>query len=275
VSSTGVARRVLGIDTATRAGSVALVEASDDGPAARLAEVTHGENLRHAETLLPAIDRCLEQARCRLEDVHGIAVSIGPGSFTGLRVGLATAKGLALATGAWLVGVPTLEAYARAVAGRPGPICVCLDARKGEVYSALFATAGPPARGLRRLLEDGVEGPGQAAVRVVAGLDRVRAGSRLREVQPTLRELGSTLRVVGDAAERYPGELVAVLRRSVSVEALPETARGRAAAVAELGLVRFREDGPADASLLGPAYLRASEAELRRRETLREPRETH
>ena len=87
--------RVVGIDTATRAGSVGIVEASDAGPPKRLAEVAHEEELRHAETLLPAIDQCLERAGCALGDVHGFAVSIGPGSFTGLRVGLATAKGLA------------------------------------------------------------------------------------------------------------------------------------------------------------------------------------
>ncbi|MDG2306476.1 MAG: tRNA (adenosine(37)-N6)-threonylcarbamoyltransferase complex dimerization subunit type 1 TsaB [Candidatus Binatia bacterium] len=249
--------RVVGIDTATRAGSVGLVEESHAAPPKRLAEVAHEEELRHAETLLPAIDQCLEQAGCALGDVHGFAVSIGPGSFTGLRVGLATAKGLALATGAWLVGVSTLEAYAHTEAcrmGRDGSgalICVCLDARKGEVYSALFRAAGPTTA--ERVLADAVEKPASAAARMGG---------------PLMAGAGAcpTLRVVGDGGERYPDEILAALGRRAAIEAVPQSPEGRGFAVAELGLRYFRADGPADTAYLAPTYLRASEAELKLRE---------
>lgn len=251
MSTSGPVIRVLGIDTATRAGSVAVVGAHGDAPPERLAEVAHEEELRHAETLLPAIDRCLERAGVGLEVISGFAVSIGPGSFTGLRVGLATAKGLALATGAWVVGVPTLEAYALAAAGRPGPVCVCLDARKGEVYSALFEAEAGPAR-IRRLLDDAVEKPEQAARRMVDAM-RDRPG-------------GATLRVVGDGGVRYPDEIPGALRRHLAVEELPQTPTARGFAVAEIGLALFRADGPADTAYLAPAYLRASEAEIKRAE---------
>lgn len=249
---------VVGIDTATRAGSVAVVEVSGDAPPTRVAEVAHEEELRHAETLLPNIDDCLERAGITLTDVHGFAVSIGPGSFTGLRVGLATAKGLAFATGAWLIDVPTLQAYAHACPRRAALaadlVFVCLDARKGEVYSALFALAGPGGEsGVRRVLDEAVEGPDRAVRRLVPELHDA-IGQR------------ATLRVVGDGAERYADQILSPLRRHLTVETVPQASMGRGVAVAELGLERFRSGGPADLARLAPAYLRASEAELRLRE---------
>lgn len=249
--------RIVGIDTATRAGSVALIRQGDRGAPERMAEVAHEEELRHAETLLPAIDRCLERAGCALGEVSGYAVSIGPGSFTGLRVGLSTAKGLAFATGAWLVGVPTLEAYATAAAQTgAGPVYVCLDARKGEVYAALFAA---DRRGrVERLLDDAVEKP-------VAAIERLR---------PCLGDRDATLRVVGDGAARYPEEIVGALERDRVVEVAPQSPSGRGFAVAELGGERFRATGPDDAAYLAPRYLRASEAELKLRERRAAARES-
>src|SRR5262245_52075822 len=96
----------------------------------------------HARTLLPLIDAALAAAGVGLRQLDLLAVSIGPGSFTGLRIGLSVAKGLALATGLPVVGVPTLEAYALHVGPRPGLICPVLDARKGEVYGAVFRWQG-------------------------------------------------------------------------------------------------------------------------------------
>lgn len=254
--------RVVGIDTATRAGSVALVEVDPDGSTRRLSEVAHEEELRHAETLLPAVDQCLEAAGCALSDVAGFAVSIGPGSFTGLRVGLSTAKGLALATGAWLVGVPTLEAYAQADAatGMAERILVCLDARKGEVYGALFDvdSSGPSPR-IRRLLDDAVEKPGPAAARVLSSVGKG----------------ATTLRVVGDGAERYPEEILTELQSSGPVVQVPQSPSGRGFAVAELGGALFLAEGPADTAYLAPTYLRASEAELKLRERRSRKPEAH
>lgn len=257
MSASSAELRVVGIDTATRAGSVAMIRCGDRGAPERMVEVAHEEELRHAETLLPAIDRCLERAGCTLGEVSGYAVSIGPGSFTGLRVGLSTAKGLSFATGAWLVGVPTLEAYAAAAARRGGgPVYVCLDARKGEVYAALFATDG--AGRVERLLDDAVETP-------AAAVERLR---------PHLVDHDSTLRVVGDGAARYPDEIVAALERERGVEVAPQSPSGRGFAVAELGCERFRAAGPDDTAYLAPRYLRASEAELKLRERRAAARES-
>ena len=127
---------VLGIDTATHIASVGLVA---DGRV--LAEESSPAAANHTETLLPLILRVLESASCPLTDVQGLGVSIGPGSFTGLRIAVGTVKGFAYALGQKVVGVPTLEALARTVTDWEGDICVILDARKGEVYTAFFRRA--------------------------------------------------------------------------------------------------------------------------------------
>src|SRR5512138_896658 len=137
---------VLGIETSTRQGGAALV--GDEG---LVSEYTLNVEVTHSERLLPAIDRMLHDAGATLATLGGLAVSIGPGSFTGLRIGLSTAKGLAYATGLPVVGVPSLEALAWAVPAARWPVCAVLDARKQEVYAALFQHE---PTGLRRIIED-------------------------------------------------------------------------------------------------------------------------
>jgi tRNA threonylcarbamoyladenosine biosynthesis protein TsaB len=139
--------RILGIDTATEYASIGLRE--DEQILAEHTERTHGS---HAVSLLPLIDRVLNDARVTIDDIDTIAVSHGPGSFTGLRIGVSVAKGLACATGARIVGVSTLEALAHSVSQRT-TICSLLDARRGDVYAAWFEGG---TSGLRRLSADAV-----------------------------------------------------------------------------------------------------------------------
>jgi tRNA threonylcarbamoyladenosine biosynthesis protein TsaB len=124
---------ILGIDTATRIASVGVTRESEI-----LAEASIEALSNHTETLLPLISDVVAQAHISLSDITGIGVSIGPGSFTGLRIALGTVKGLAYAMGQRVVGVPTLEALACTVSEWNGLVCPILDARKREVYSALF-----------------------------------------------------------------------------------------------------------------------------------------
>jgi tRNA threonylcarbamoyladenosine biosynthesis protein TsaB len=129
---------LLGIETATAVCSVALVK---DG--AVLAENTVNQRYAHAEKLFGFLDDVLERSGVTLQELQGIAVSIGPGSFTGLRIGLSAAKGLHAATGIPVVPVPTLEALARNCADEVrtagiGNILAVLDARREEVYWQLF-----------------------------------------------------------------------------------------------------------------------------------------
>src|SRR2546428_11980959 len=155
--------RVLAVEASTLAGGAALL----DG------EVVVGEyaldvGATHSERLMGAIDRFLTDAGWTVRDLEGLAVSVGPGSFTGLRIGLSTVKGLALALSIPIVAVPTLDAMAAPLPFAALPVCPVLDARKREVYASLYRWDGAgmhrvweylaiaPAALARRLGEPGV-----------------------------------------------------------------------------------------------------------------------
>ncbi len=184
---------VLGIDTATSRASVALARGVEI--AALLGLDGRG---RHAGDLLARIDGLLVGAGLRPSDLSGIAVTVGPGSFTGVRIGMATAKGLAYALGQPLGGLSTLEALALAALGPKGPpaprLCVAIEAGRGEMYAAIFRLE---AAGIDRETADRVwrppdlaralQGGGVAAVGDAAGtLVRAarEAGIHLNEIGP-------------------------------------------------------------------------------------------
>ncbi|KKL06136.1 hypothetical protein LCGC14_2599040 [marine sediment metagenome] len=141
--------RILGIETSTMTGSVALMD-----EVRLIAEYTLNlprrskerrvgvsASLRketHTSRLMSAIDKMLKDASLTIKDLNGIAVSLGPGSFTGLRIGIATAKGLAQGLNIPVVGIPTLDGLAFNLSCCQDLICPILDARKGEVYCALY-----------------------------------------------------------------------------------------------------------------------------------------
>jgi len=222
---------VLGIETSTKQGGAALL--SEEG---LLGEAFLDIAITHSERLFPLIDHLLASAGQSLGEVDGIAVAIGPGSFTGLRIGLGTAKGLALATGRPLVGIPTLEAMAWNLPFCRHPICPILDARKKEIYCALFRFE---AEHLRRLMEDVALTPQALAERIE---------------EPTV--------FLGDGVKVYGDLLAGRLKEKVL---FPPLARrvGSAALVAELGLKRLLNGEQDDPTGLVPRYIRPSEAELR------------
>lgn len=224
---------VLGIETSTMQGGVALLE--EEG---LIAEAFLSVEATHSERLLPSIDRLLHDARLRLKEVDGIASAIGPGSFTGLRIGLSTAKGLALATGKPLVGVPTLEAMAFGLPFCHYQICPFLNAKKKEVYCALFRYEGET---LVRVMEDSV-------LPLEALMERIN--------EPTVF-LGDALKAYGEALKKNLEDLALFPPRSRRA--------GSAAGVAELGLQRLLRGERDDPALLVPRYIRPSEAELRRK----------
>lgn len=224
------ALRVLGIDTATWTATVGV---SRDGTV--LAEVVARESRSHTVSLPGLVERVLADAGLRIEDVEGLAVSIGPGSFTGLRIGLALAKGIAFAGGVPLVGVPTLEALACVADAAPGTtVCAALDARKREVYAALFAVEGDGTP--RRLTDDLVLPPDELA-----------------------RRLPASCLLVGDAGEVYADVLAprATLRPFA-------TYHPRGGVIARLGARRLAEGEAANPGTLEPVYVRPPEAELAR-----------
>ena len=128
---------VLGIDTASPASGVALVEEWQV-----LAALFVRQPAAFSRLLLPSIDRLLEWTGCTLADLTGMVVNVGPGVFTGIRIGLATAQGLAMACGKPLVGCSTFDALLALVPYWEGAICPVIEARRGEVYAALYSRQG-------------------------------------------------------------------------------------------------------------------------------------
>ena len=157
---------LLALDTATPAVTVAL----HDGERV-LAEASRVDARRHGELLLPSVDRVLTEAGCRPADLTGVVVGVGPGPYTGLRVGLATAQVLAFATGVPVHGVCSLDALAYAT-GLATPFVVATDARRREVYWARYTDART------RVAGPAVDRPADIAAEV-AGLPAAGPGARL------------------------------------------------------------------------------------------------
>ena len=125
--------RILGIDTSSPTGSVALVDNDDV-----ISESLLNSSKNYSDKLLIEVDAILNSSKTKLNQIDGFVITTGPGSFTGLRVGMSLLKGLILATQKPFASVNTLDAYAETVKPGPYSICPLLDARKKEVYTALY-----------------------------------------------------------------------------------------------------------------------------------------
>ena len=128
--------KILGIDGSGLVASVAIVE--DDN---LVGEYTTGYKKTHSQTLLPMLDELSKMIELDLNPIDAIAVAAGPGSFTGLRIASATAKGIGLSLGLPIVSVPTVDAIAFNMWGNSGIICPIMDARRGQVYTGLYSFA--------------------------------------------------------------------------------------------------------------------------------------
>ena len=138
--------KILAIDSSAKAASAAIVE---DGKI--LGEVFLNCGLTHSVTVMPSVEWLLDMTGLKVSDIDRIAITEGPGSFTGLRIGMAAVKGLAWACDIPCVGVSTLETIAHGAATNDGIICAVMDARANQVYNALFESKGGK---ITRLCED-------------------------------------------------------------------------------------------------------------------------
>lgn len=215
--------RILACDTTTPVNSLAVWH---DGRT--LAEVTVVAGRRHTERLLPTLDGLLRETGIDLAAIDTLAVSHGPGSFTGLRVGIATWKGLALAAGLPLVGVPTLDAMTRLLPGAEGLVCPLIDARMKEVFGAVYRV-GPQGR---ETVSEAVAAPVE---QVVAGLT-------------------GPVRFFGDGADLYRDHIAALLPDALFPE-LPGGAP-RASAVAAEAAALVAAGAATDPRRIEPVYLR-------------------
>ncbi len=228
---------VLGVDTTTYHGSIALYDA-DRGLVASVSLLSPES---YSRRLLPAIHWLLEQLSLRPEQLQGLAVACGPGSFTGVRIGISMVQGIALAAGLPAVGVPTLEASALRAGVPDGLVCPLLEAGRGEFYGALYETGGQGFVS-RTLVEPVVQLP-------AALLAQVAEGAGDREVWWS-----------GDPPDSLPGGREAqagIAGRTSGAD------RFIAPQVARIGLETLRsEEGTGDPADLTAVYVRPSDAEV-------------
>lgn len=223
--------QILGIDTATLVCSVALVSEK-----ATLAEYTLQTRKTHSERLLPLIAAMLSHAGLAPNELDGVAVAAGPGSFTGLRIGMVTAKTLGQALNVPVAGISTLEALAAQHPFFPGIICPILDARREQVYNGLFVPGTRPEP--------------LCALRVLP----------LWELLAELKTRSEKILFIGDGVPPYQAAIKAQLGERVCL--MPsEGSICRAAAVARLGLAEFALNHGLSWRELMPHYIRRSEAE--------------
>jgi tRNA threonylcarbamoyladenosine biosynthesis protein TsaB len=223
---------VLAIDTSQKTVGIAITDGS-----MVLAEFFIENGRHHSEILLPAIDEAFRLAGMNPIDMDLFALTIGPGSFTGLRIAATTIKGLAWSTGRPAVGVSTLHALAiGAVRCGRSLICPMLDAQKNQVYTALYAT-----------------GEKASIVRV--------ADERVVDVDEWLQSSEGDLYFIGDGARKYAGRITARFPGSGRI------AEGRpchihAVNVATLAIEKFQRGETLDLLRFAPCYLRPSSAEV-------------
>jgi tRNA threonylcarbamoyladenosine biosynthesis protein TsaB len=222
---------VLGVDTSTLTTGVALL-----GDGRVLAEQSLDGARPKSESLIVIIDRMLHALDLTIQQVDALAVTIGPGSFTGLRVGLATVKGLAVATSKPIVAVSTLDALAMSCPWSCYPVCPMLDARKGEVYASLCRTDH-------------------------GHIEHVLPQQAVRPRELLVQLTGDTV-FVGSGVEAYRPLIVEMMAERVHL-VHPNPTAPRPSSVAALGANKLACGEVEDVAWLEPRYLRLSEAEAK------------
>jgi len=232
--------RILALDTATSACTVAVVDADRV-----LAELTLEVPRAHSTRLMPLIAQAVGESGLAKTDLDALAVGIGPGSFTGLRIGLSTVKGLALALGKPCIGVGTLAAMAYGTGAQIGLVVPMLDAKRSEIFAGVYAAGDRDPSTWAELVP-----PGHFALGALA--------ERIRELRTGLRHSWQFVTLCGDVAAQYGAalELGDALRLAPIGAMLP-----RGWAVASLGRSLLSQGLGGDPDLLVPVYLRKSEAE--------------
>jgi tRNA threonylcarbamoyladenosine biosynthesis protein TsaB len=223
--------KILAIETATVAGSIAIT----DDIEGLIGEVRIDVNIAHAERLMPSIEWLLKSSQLTINEIDAFALSIGPGSFTGLRIGLSTAKGLAFATGKPIIPVPTLDALARTLTYCSHLICPILDARKNEVYAALYKWEGTECEKVEQ--------------------------ERAVDPEKLFDMINEPVVLMGDGTKKYKQLIIDKLGNN-AIFAPPSRMSPSAATVAELAEEKFRNGITSDPVTLAPFYIRKSEAEI-------------
>ena len=224
---------ILAVDTSSKSASIALLRDDDV-----LSEIFFNLDVNHSVVLLPALHHLLRLSGIELNKIDLFACTIGPGSFTGLRVGASTIKGLALATEKPIAGVSTLEALAFNITCSKIIVCPMLDAKKDQVYTALYRTAQDYT------------------------LEEIKS-ERVTDVRGFLQCIDEEVIFVGDGSVKYAG-LISDMLPGKCYFASGCHQYVRAAVVGVLGKKKYSEGDVLDSVTFAPVYLRASEAEMKR-----------
>jgi len=222
--------KVLAVETSTMAGSIAIVNDKD-----LIGEVKVNIEVAHAERLMNSIDWLLKTSRISIKDIDAFAISIGPGSFTGLRIGLSTVKGFSYSTNKPVIPVPTLDAFARVMTFCPYLISPMLDARKNEVYTGLYKWEG---NACRKIISESAIKP-----------------------EEFLKKIKEKTIFMGEGAQIYKKLIIDTLGEN-ALFASQSKMSPSASSVAEIAIEKLKEGITIDPVTLTPFYIRKSEAEI-------------
>ena len=233
--------KILALDSSGLVASAAIVE--DD---VLIAEYTTDYKKTHSQTLLPMLDEIRQMIDLDLHTIDAIAISAGPGSFTGLRIGAATAKGLGLALKKPLIPVPTVDALAYNLYDSTGVICPMMDARRGQVYTGIYTFVN----GEMQVIQE------QCAIFVEELVGRLKE---------ECKKYGKKVVLLGDGVPVYREKVQEILQEQC--EFAPASCnRQRAACVAVLGQSLAAAGKTVSSDDFAPEYLRMSQAERERME---------
>ena len=232
--------KILGIDSSGLVASAAIADEKNI-----IAEFTVNNKQTHSQTLLPMIEKVVDMSGIELEQIDAIAIAAGPGSFTGLRIGSATAKGIGLALKKPIVSVPTLEGLAYRVSVFDGIICPIMDARRNQVYTGIYKMD----KGNLVCLSE------QKAVDI-------------HEIMEELEKYDEKVIFLGDGVEVQRETIVKEFKKEYCFAPI-HLSKQSAAAVAVLGELYFCQGKAEDAAEHKPIYLRKSQAEREREERLK------
>jgi len=225
--------KILGIDTSSKYCSLSIVEDKE----IIIEYSINGLIKKHSSILLPAIEEMLRNMSLEMQDIDGIAVTIGPGSFTGLRVGLGAAKGLAYAASVPVAGVITLDVLVYSVIKIPSMICAILDARKGEVYFALYQGGNQSSKIIDYQCES------------------------IEKLLNRLEDIQGNIIFLGEGAVKYCDRLKNTMGcRAIFIH--PTLSILKASHVAFMGLEKIKNGKGNNISSISPFYMRRPEAEI-------------
>jgi len=225
--------KILGIDTSTKLCNLGLIEDEEIITEYKVNDLSK----RHSSVLIPTIKNLLEMVDLKIEEIDGIAVSLGPGSFTGLRIGLSVAKGLCYARSLPLLGIPTLDAMAFPFKEIPYLICPILESKKDEIYDAVFRGG----ESFHRIMDYKCE-------------DIQNLFSRLTLLKEKIIFWGIATKKYREFIKEKIGENALFIDSQLNLSV--------AASVAFLGLNKLKKGEKDNISTLSPFYLRKSQAEI-------------